>query len=161
MSTIAMVFGIGAMLGSSLMAGTFFAFSTFVMGALARLPAAEGISAMQSINVVVLNRWFLGVFVGTAGLAGICAALAVTIESEHANWMLIGALAYVTGTFLVTVARNVPLNNRLAKLAAGDADSLAVWRHYLQRWTQWNHVRTVGAAIATVGFACGSLGGAG
>ena len=161
MPTIAMVFGIGAMLGSALMAGTFFAFSTFVMGALARLPATEGISAMQSINVVVLNRWFLGVFVGTAGLAVICAALAVTIESEQANWMVIGALAYVTGTFLVTIARNVPLNNRLAKMAAGDADSLVVWRHYLQRWTQWNLVRTVSAAIATVGFACGSLGGAG
>jgi uncharacterized membrane protein len=38
-------------LGSGLIAGVFFAFSTFVMKALARLPAAHGIAAMQSINV--------------------------------------------------------------------------------------------------------------
>jgi len=42
-------------LGSGLIAGAFFAFSTFVMGALGRLPAAHGIAAMQSINVVVIN----------------------------------------------------------------------------------------------------------
>jgi uncharacterized membrane protein len=54
-------------LGSGLMAGVFFAFSTFVMRALARRPFAEGIEAMQEINRTVLNPWFLGVFFGTAG----------------------------------------------------------------------------------------------
>jgi hypothetical protein len=37
-------------LGCGLMAGDFFAFSTFLMKALARLPTAQGIAAMQSIN---------------------------------------------------------------------------------------------------------------
>ena len=55
-----------ALLGSALIGGIFFAFSNFIMKALAKLPAAEGIAAMQSINVVVLNKWFLGVFTGTA-----------------------------------------------------------------------------------------------
>ena len=44
-----------AALGSALMAGTFFAFSTFVMGALGRLRPPAGIAAMQSINIVVIN----------------------------------------------------------------------------------------------------------
>ena len=57
---------LGTSLGCGLIAGSFFAFSTFVMGALARLPAAEGIRAMQAINVVVINRWFLGAMLGTA-----------------------------------------------------------------------------------------------
>src|SRR3954469_17068196 len=57
-----------AALGCGLIAGVFFAFSTFVMKALARLPADEGMAAMQSINVVVLNPMFLGVFIGTAAL---------------------------------------------------------------------------------------------
>jgi uncharacterized membrane protein len=44
-----------ALLGAAMIAGVFFfAFSSFVMPALARLPAAGGISAMQSINVVGL-----------------------------------------------------------------------------------------------------------
>jgi uncharacterized membrane protein len=47
-------------LGCGLTAGVFFAFSVFVMEALASLPPAQGIAAMQSINVTVLNPWFLG-----------------------------------------------------------------------------------------------------
>jgi uncharacterized membrane protein len=42
-----------AALGCGLMAGLFFAFSVSVMKALARLPSAEGIAAMQSIN----SKW--------------------------------------------------------------------------------------------------------
>jgi uncharacterized membrane protein len=53
-------------LGCGLIGGTFFAFSAFVMRALSYLPPAHGIAAMQSINVVVLNRWFLPPFCGTA-----------------------------------------------------------------------------------------------
>ena len=55
-----------AALGCGLIAGVFFAFSTFVMRALARLSPSEGIAAMQSINITVLNPWFLGAFLGTA-----------------------------------------------------------------------------------------------
>ena len=63
-------------LGCGLVAGVFFAFSAFVMNALGRLPAAQGISAMQSINVVVINPLFMGAFLGTAAacvLLGIAA----------------------------------------------------------------------------------------
>ena len=42
-------------LGCGLVAGIFFAFSAFMMKALSRLPPEEGIAAMQSINVAVLN----------------------------------------------------------------------------------------------------------
>ncbi len=48
--------------------GIFFAFSSFVMRALAKMPDAEGIAAMQSINVVVINPSFLGAFVGSAAM---------------------------------------------------------------------------------------------
>ena len=61
-------------LGSALIGGVFFGFSTFIMRGLARLPAAAGISAMQQINVAVVNLWFLVPFVGTAVVG---AALAV------------------------------------------------------------------------------------
>src|SRR5262249_36312950 len=44
------------------LAGLFFAFSVAVMQALARLPAAGGIAAMQSINIAILNPLFLSVF---------------------------------------------------------------------------------------------------
>lgn len=63
-----------AALGCGLIAGVFFGFSSFIMRALGRLPAPQGIAAMQSINIVVINPVFLGVFVGTAAL---CVVLAI------------------------------------------------------------------------------------
>jgi uncharacterized membrane protein len=51
-----------AALGSSLIAGVFFAFSAFVMTALGRLPPHQGIAAMQSINIAVINPWFFAAF---------------------------------------------------------------------------------------------------
>ncbi|TBR24737.1 MAG: hypothetical protein EPO10_25145, partial [Reyranella sp.] len=55
-----------AAVGSGLVAGIFYAFSSFVMGALGRLPPGHGIEAMQAINVVVINRSFMLAFFGTA-----------------------------------------------------------------------------------------------
>ena len=51
-----------AIVGSGLTAGVFYAFSTFVMAALARMPPEQGIAAMNSINVTVINPWFFAVF---------------------------------------------------------------------------------------------------
>jgi len=145
-----------ALLGSALVAGVFFAFSSFVMGALARLPAAEGIAAMQSINVVVLNRSFLGTFVGTAIVSLLVAGLAVAgWGNPGAPWFLAGALSYLVGTFLVTGLGNVPLNDRLAAVSAADATAVPLWEHYLERWTHLNTLRTVAAAAAVLLFAVG------
>ena len=48
------------------MGGVFFAFSAFVMQALARLPPAQGIAAMQSINVAAVTPPFMVALFGTA-----------------------------------------------------------------------------------------------
>ena len=64
MSLLMTTLVIAALMGCSVIGGVFFAFSSFIMKSLARLPSSEGIAAMQSINVVVLNRSFLGLFMG-------------------------------------------------------------------------------------------------
>ena len=66
-----------ALLGSALIGGIFFAFSGFAMKTLAQAPFAEGIAAMQSINVVVLNASFLGGFMCTAAISLPLSGLAV------------------------------------------------------------------------------------
>ncbi len=60
---------IAAVLGSGLVAGIFFAFSTFVMRALGQLRENQGIAAMKAINVTVLNPWFFLAFFGTGRCA--------------------------------------------------------------------------------------------
>ena len=142
-----------AAIGAGLIAGVFFAFSTFVMRALARRPVAEGMAAMQAINVVVINPIFLGVFLGTAGLS-LAAAVLATMRWQPPSSVqtIIAAALYVLGTFGVTVVCNVPLNNHLAAVSPSDATAAALWGNYVRRWTRWNHVRMLAGAAALVLF---------
>lgn len=137
-----------AALGSGLVAGLFFAFSVVVMRALRALPPPHGIAAMQSINVVVLNPWFFSAFFGTGAISVVLAVLALLRwNAPGARYLLAGGLLYFLGTILVTIAYNVPLNNRLAATGAHDPAAGDVWMRYLSTWTAWNHVRT-GASLA-------------
>ena len=158
MNAVIHALAIVAILGTGIIGGVFFAFSSFVMKALARLPPAEGIAAMQSINVVVLNRSFLGVFIGTTVISLVLATLAVLgWATPSAPFFLAGALLYLVGTFLVTGLGNVPLNNKLAGVSAADPAAVAVWEHYLDRWTSLNTIRTGAAAAAVLLFTVGLL----
>ena len=140
-----------AALGCGLMAGGFFAFSTFVMKALARIPEGEGIAAMQSINRSVINPWFILVFLGTAGICAFLASVAVVRwGTQREQYLLAGSALYIVGTVLVTLVFNVPKNNELAKIGSADPRGLVLWRRYLSTWTAWNHVRTAAALAAAV-----------
>jgi uncharacterized membrane protein len=131
--------------------GVFFAFSSFVMGALGRLPAPQGIAAMQSINVVVINPVFMTALFGT-GLA--CLVLIVAALASPGTWpraeVITGAALYFVGNVVVTMTGNVPLNNRLAASDPESAAGAEVWSEYLVRWTAWNHVRAATAIAAAV-----------
>lgn len=138
-------------IGCGLMAGLFFAFSVAVMRGLTRIPAAQGMAAMQSINVVILNPIFFTAFFGTAALC-----LAVLISSwprwgeAGAGVSAAGAALYLVGNILITVVFNVPMNDALASTASDHPEAAATWAVYLTRWTAWNHVRTVTALAAAI-----------
>ena len=152
------IIGTMALLGSALVGGIFFAFSSFIMKALASRPSPEGICAMQSINVVVINPTFLGAFFGTAALSLVAGGLALAGWGQPpAVFFLTGALFYLVGTILVTMLANVPLNNELAAVSGIDPGAREVWERYLDRWTMWNHVRTVAAIVAALLFTMGLL----
>lgn len=140
-------------IGAGLVSGIFFAFSTFVMQALGRLAPREGISAMQSINIAVINPWFFLPFFGTGVLciATIAVAL-VTNSNESFTPVLAGSFLYLFGCLGVTVAGNVPLNDRLAKANPDESEAESLWFRYLVSWTRWNHVRTAASLAAAVAF---------
>ncbi|MBQ4901204.1 DUF1772 domain-containing protein [Paenibacillus sp. Marseille-P2973] len=140
-------------LGSGLIAGIFFAFSTFVMVALARLPAAQGIAAMQSINTTILQTFFSFVFMGTALTSLVLAGVSLyRFDTPGAIYLLIGSLLYFVGAFLATIVFNVPLNNALAAVNPDSAKGAEVWQHYLSRWVAWNHVRTIASLASLAAF---------
>ena len=136
-------------LGSALVGGIFFAFSTFVMKAFARLSPEQGIAAMQEINVTVLNPWFFIAFFGT-GLGSLYLVIFAVSNWSGVNEvnLAVGGMLYLVGAILVTIVFNVPLNTALAEADATRPEGLLLWRHYLRRWTFWNHVRTGATAIA-------------
>lgn len=140
-------------LGCGLAAGVFFAFSTFVMPALARLQPSQGIAAMQSINITAINPLFMITLFGTA-LA--CLFLAVSVLSKwqqpSAFYLLAGSLLYLVGTIGVTIACNVPLNDVLATVKPDSSEGATRWASYLTDWTFWNHIRTIAALIAAALF---------
>src|SRR4026208_2560392 len=70
----AMILIAATAIACAVVSGVFFAFSSFVMRALTRIPPEQGIAAMQSINIVVINPVFMTALFGT-GIA--CAARAV------------------------------------------------------------------------------------
>ena len=139
-------------LGCGVAAGVFFAFSSFVMAALARLPAPQGIAAMQSINVMAPTPLFMTQLMGTAvACLGLEVWALVSWDDSPAPWVAAGGALYVIGTIVVTITRNVPLNDMLAALDPDSPEAVESWNHYLARWTAWNHVRTI-AALAAAGL---------
>lgn len=155
MMTDNLVFGLKLVvaLGCGLVGGVFFAFSTFVMNALARLQPRDGIVAMQSINIAAINPLFMVALFGTGAA---CLFVAVSSlfgwQRPDAVYLLIGSLLYLIGTVLVTIAFNVPLNDALATVKPDGADGANVWARYLTSWTIWNHVRTIAALVAAALF---------
>jgi uncharacterized membrane protein len=140
-----------AALGSGLIGGVFFAFSTFVMKALERITPCSGIAAMQSINVAVINPLFLSVFLGTTTASVVLVLTAVwRWRAPGTECMLLGGCFYLAGTFLVTLMFNVPRNEALALVDSSSPESDAEWREYVASWTRWNHVRTLAALAAAV-----------
>lgn len=145
-----------AALGCGLAAGVFFAFSTFVMPALARLQPPQGIAAMQSINITAINPWFMTALFGTAlACLWLTGSVLLKWQQHGAGYLLTGSLLYLVGTIGVTIVFNVPMNDALAAVKPDSTDGATLWVSYLSNWTAWNHIRTLTslAAAAALTFA--------
>ena len=143
---------IATAVGCAVNGGVFFAFSSFVMAALRRLAPAQGIAAMQSINVLAVTPVFMTVLFGTGAA---CIALAA---AEPSALVLAATATYLVGVPGLTMAYNVPRNNALAALDPADPEAAAGWARYAREWTAANHVRSL-AGVAAGGLLCAALAG--
>ena len=140
-------------IGCGLLAGLYFAFSTFIMTAFDRIGQAAGIAAMNAINAVIVQSLFLPVFLATTATSAALAVMALLRWGEPgAIAMLVGGVLYVLGMFVVTMTFNVPLNNALAAADPASREAASLWARYLTDWTFWNHVRTVASTAACALF---------
>jgi uncharacterized membrane protein len=140
-------------IGCGLIAGLYFAFSTFVMTALGRIDQAAGISAMNAINTTIVQSLFLPLFLATTLASLLLAVLSFFRWGELGAFVIIaGGLLYVVGMFVVTMVFNVPLNNALAAVDPASSEAGSLWARYLSDWTWWNHVRTISSTLACAAF---------
>ncbi len=137
-----------AVLAAALNAGLFFIFSVCIMTALARLPPAEGAAAMNAIDAVIQNPWFFSAFFGAAFLSLVLAVLGFLLGGAGGAMAATGGIVFLLAVLGVTIVFNVPLNDALAAAPAGSAEQAALWQRYLDVWTMWNHVRTLGSLVA-------------
>lgn len=150
-----------AAVGTAVVGGICFAFSTIVMRGLDRTDPVEAITAMRGINAEAnASPSFLVVFLLPALVAlGVGVAAAVRI-SQPGNGFLLAAAVFGVITAVVTMAFNVPLNNHLDAVDPSTltaADAAREWAAYLGPWTAWNHVRTVAGVVASALFVTGLL----
>ncbi|MEV4474177.1 anthrone oxygenase family protein [Nonomuraea sp. NPDC049504] len=132
-----MVLALVTLLLHGALTGLFYAFSMSVMPGLNAIDPAQAEAAMRGINRKILNPWLYIVFMGSP-----LAALAAGIVGGS-MWFYAAAAVNAVGSFLVTMAINVPMNNAL------DAGTMS-YQEYAPRWTRWNTIRTVACAASLV-----------
>ena len=141
-----------AAVGSGLLGGVLFAFSSFVMPALRRIPAPDGIAAMQSINRQATTPAFGALMAITVLLAaGVGLQAAVHRGQPGAGWVGLGTISVIVA-LAITGGFNVPRNNRLAAFDASTPDAARYWSTYLTEWIVANHLRTACCIIAAASY---------
>ena len=142
-----------ATLTTGLMSGLYYSYAISVMLGLSRTDERTFLSAMQQINVAILNPWFFVSFFGALVFTALAAVLHLQADWRAGLPWIVAALVLYLATLLITFGFNVPLNNELA--AAGDperiADLAAVRKRFEASWVRWNIARTV---ASTAAFGC-------
>ncbi len=147
-----------AVIACGLIAGVFLTFSDFVMKSLSAAGHTSGIEVMQLINRKVYGSLFMVLLIGMLVISVVVSTYAALyMAGSSAVWILAGCALYVIGVFIVTVAFNVPMNQRLDAMNSESAEAVSYWSVYASSWTLWNHVRTIASAGAAACFLIGCL----
>jgi len=136
-----------ASLSTGLMAGIFFTWTNAVKPGIGKLNDLGYLSAFQSMNRVILNPTFIGIFIAPVILIPLTTVLQHNILPVYKFWMLIATtLFYWIGTFGVTIRGNIPLNELLDKtnLENISIEQAAILRQSVEiKWNWFNLIRTL------------------
>ena len=144
---------VAATFTSGLSAGLFYAYFFSVMPGLGASDDRTFVTAMQWINVKILNGWFAVAFAGAPLLSVLAGVLLLVGGAPAGTALALAGAVLAVLTVVVTFVWNVPLNNALMRAGEPDriADLAEVRRRFEAPWVRWNTVRT---ATSVAGFAC-------
>lgn len=141
-----------ATLSTGLMAGIFFTWTNAVTPGIGKLNDIEYLSALQSMNRVILNPAFYIVFWGAVLLIPLATALNYRTDPNTIFRLLVSAtIIYWLGAFFVTFLGNIPLNNLLDKtnLEGINLEEANNLRKSIEiKWNNFNLIRTITSSIS-------------
>ena len=152
-STTLRTASVATAIGAATTGGVYFAFSSFVMTGLRRLPHRDGIVAMQAINRAAPSPLFMLAMFGTAAASVAVGIAALRRHDGAASTMLATGCGLYVASVVTTMAFHIPRNEALATLDPSGATASAAWHRFAGEWTAGNHVRTVlalGGAAAMI-----------
>ncbi|MDA8972717.1 DUF1772 domain-containing protein [Saprospiraceae bacterium] len=140
-----------AILLTGLMAGIFFTWSNAVKPGIGKLSDLEYLRALQSMNRVILNKAFIGIFLGAVIAVALVPIFHFKLSPDNIFWILILALVtYWIGVFGITVFGNIPLNEILDKI---NLESIALEEIKALRtstevkWNNLNLIRSISSGL--------------
>lgn len=143
-----------AILFTGLMAGIFFTWSNAVKPGIGKLSDIEYLTALQSMNRVILNNTFKLVFIGAVIAVALVPIFYFNLYPKNIFWLFISALIiYWVGAFGVTIFGNIPLNEILDKsnLESMTLSEIKALRTSIEaKWNNLNLIRSVSSFITFI-----------
>lgn len=138
---------------TGLTAGLCFTWSNAITPGISRLDDQTFLQSFQAMNRAIINKSFLIVFFGPVFLLFLNAFL---YKNAHptAFWSFtLAAILFFLGVGLVTVFRNVPLNEILDKTALESLSAIELKElreKFETPWNRWHIQRTIASFISFV-----------
>ena len=140
-----------AILLTGLMAGIFFTWSNAVKPGIGKLSDIEYLTALQSMNRVILNNAFKIIFLGAIIAVALVPVFYFNLYPKNIFWLFVFTLViYWIGVFGVTVSGNIPLNEILDKtnLESITSEEIKTLRKSIEvKWNNFNLIRCISSAI--------------
>ena len=139
---------------TGLVAGLFYGYDCSVVKGLGLLKDEAYLQSFQHINSVIQRPYFFVSFMGSLLLLPVASWLNYYNGNYTAFYLLLAAtLIYFIGVFGVTIAFNVPLNEKLDQfnINTATASAIADMRSMFEApWKRYNSTRTAASVLAFV-----------
>jgi uncharacterized membrane protein len=142
----------GAVVLTGLSAGFFYAWQVSVIKGTLLVKDAVYLETMQSINRAILNPWFFAIFFGSLIFLSIGSIYQFNTNKWVFGLILAASTVYLVGTFGITAAGNVPLNDELDALNLSEltSEKMAEFRSYYE--TKWNRLHLQRTVFSVLSF---------
>ncbi len=135
-----------SILFTGLTAGLCFTWSNAITPGIGKLDDLSFLQSFQAMNRTIINPSFLIIFFGPAILLFLNAFLHHNAHPASFRSFIIAAILFFLGVGLVTVFKNVPLNELLDKTILEDLSVIELRElrtQFEQPWNRWHIQRTI------------------